>query len=92
MQRKRKVESSLSRLFFNRQKQEKLIIKKRRDGETKRKCLDSELKDLEGRLKALESAENDDSVRHAAKGVYGCYPSELPKYFLLPDGYLSAII
>ncbi len=61
MQKKRKVESGLSRLLLNRQKQEKLIIKKRRDGETKRKCLESELKDLEGRLKALESAENDDS-------------------------------
>jgi hypothetical protein len=71
MQKKRKVESSLSRLLLNRQKQEKLIIKKRRDGETKRKCLDSEFKDLEGRLKALESAENDDSHQKSYRQLEG---------------------
>jgi len=61
MQKKRKVESNLSRLLLNRQKQEKLIIKKRRDGEMKRKGLDSKYKDLVSQLKALASAENDDS-------------------------------
>ena len=68
MQKKRKVESSLSRLLLNRQKQEKLIIKKRQDGESKRKGLESEFKDLESQLKTLApgrdlpaSAENDDS-------------------------------
>ena len=61
IQKKRKVESSLSRLLLNRQKQEKLIIKKRQDEDTKRKGLESEFKDLESQLKALENAENDDS-------------------------------
>jgi len=68
MQKKRKVESRLSRLLLNRQKQEKLIIKKGQDGERKRKGLESEFKDLESQLKALgpdrdipASVENDDS-------------------------------
>ena len=68
IQKKRKVESSLSRLLLNRQKQEKLIIKKGQDGERERKGLESEFKDLERQLKALgpdrglpASVENDDS-------------------------------
>jgi len=61
MQKKGKVESSLSRLLLNRQKHEKLIIKKRQDGEAKLKGLNSEFKDLESQLKALSSAVNVDS-------------------------------
>ena len=61
MQKKRKVESSLSRLLLNRQKQEKLIIKKGQAGVRKRKGLESEFKDLESQLEALESTYNDDS-------------------------------
>lgn len=61
MQKKRKVESNLSRLLFNRQKHEKLIIKKRQDGEAKLKGLNSEFKDLESQLKALSSTGNVDS-------------------------------
>ena len=68
MQKKRKAESSLSRLLLNRQKQEKLIIKKGQAGVRKRKGLESEFKDLESQLKALgpnrdlpASVENYDS-------------------------------
>ena len=67
MKKKRKVESGLSRLLLHRQKQQKLILTKRGDGQRKRKCLESEFKNLEGRLKALESVENDDSHQDTSR-------------------------
>jgi len=67
MKKKRKVESGLSRLLLTRQKQQKLIIRKRGDGQRKRECLESEFKNLEGRLKAGESAENDDSHQNTSR-------------------------
>lgn len=59
--------STYSRLLLNRQKQEKLLIKKREDGDAKRKSLESEFKDLESQLEAFEILKNDNSHQKSYK-------------------------
>ena len=67
MQEKHKVESTLSRLLFNRKKNEELITKKREEGERKKKSLEQECKDLESQLEALSGRENADSQQSSYK-------------------------
>ncbi|MBA7688415.1 hypothetical protein ES703_96895 [subsurface metagenome] len=67
MQKKHKVESSLSRLLLNLQKHEKLAIKKRQAEEAKRKVVEAEFNDLENQLKAVAAKENYDFNQNSYK-------------------------
>jgi hypothetical protein len=73
MQKKSKVESTLSRLLLKRQKHEKLVIKKRQEGEAKRKSLEAECQDRESQLKGLASDSNQKSYRQLEREREKCH-------------------
>jgi len=72
MQKKSKVESTLSRLLLKRQKHEKLVIKKRQEGQAKRRSLEADCKDLESQLKGLASDSNQKSYRQLEREKGKC--------------------